>query len=314
MTRTSLAAFALAALLASAASATNTRAVEGAVRDGALPSIKNGDDFVPSGKGLPLVRPGAAGKARNRKSTVMAYHGGPLMLGTVNVYDIWYGDWSGSDAPGILTDFIANLGGSPYERIDSTYYDRAGLRPSGQLSLAVSYAVPAYLGNALSDDDVEQVVVEAIEGGHLPRDPNGVYFVLAAADVGETSGFCTQYCGWHASDGIGGTDVKFAFVGNPARCPSACEPQPVGPNGDAAADAMASIIAHEGEEAISDPDLNAWFDGRGAENADKCAWTYGTLSTAPNGARYNLTLASGRHYLIQRNWVNANGGYCAMAH
>ena len=75
---------------------------------------------------------------------------------------------------------------------------------------------------------------------------------------------------------------------------------------------MASIIAHESEEAISDPDLNAWYDSRGAENADKCAWTFGTTSTASNGAKYNVTLG-GRQYLIQRNWVNASGGYCSMS-
>ena len=39
---------------------------------------------------------------------------------------------------------------------------------------------------------------------------------------------------------------------------------------------MASIIAHELEEAATDPDLNAWYDRRGDENADKCAWTFGT--------------------------------------
>ena len=48
---------------------------------------------------------------------------------------------------------------------------------------------------------------------------------------------------------------------------------------------MASIIAHELEEATTDPDLNAWYDRRGEENADKCAWTLpGATSTAGNGS------------------------------
>jgi hypothetical protein len=76
---------------------------------------------------------------------------------------------------------------------------------------------------------------------------------------------------------------------------------------------MASIIAHELEEAVTDPDLNAWYDRRGSENADKCAWTFGTTSTAANGSKYNMTLGS-RNYLIQRNWVNAAGGYCAKSY
>ena len=76
---------------------------------------------------------------------------------------------------------------------------------------------------------------------------------------------------------------------------------------------MASIIAHELEEAVTDPDLNAWYDRRGYENADKCAWTFGTTSTASNGSIYNVTLGP-RQYLIQRNWVNASGGYCSMSY
>ena len=76
---------------------------------------------------------------------------------------------------------------------------------------------------------------------------------------------------------------------------------------------MASIIAHELEEATSDPDLNAWYDKRGSENADKCAWTFGTEYTTANGASANMNLG-GMDYLIQQNWVNAAGGYCALSY
>ena len=83
---------------------------------------------------------------------------------------------------------------------------------------------------------------------------------------------------------------------------------------------MASIIAHELEEAVTDPDLNAWYDRRGYENADKCAWTFGATSTAGNGSKYNVTLTNAtvnpavvRNYLIQQNWVNSGNGFCAMS-
>jgi len=33
------------------------------------------------------------------------------------------------------------------------------------------------------------------------------------------------------------------------------------------------------EEATTDPGLNAWYDVRGYENADKCAWSFGTSRT-----------------------------------
>src|SRR5206468_2714953 len=149
--------------------------------------------------------------------------------------------------------------------------------------------------------------------GALPSDTKGVYFVLTASDVNETSGLCTQYCGWHTNDSIGGADIKYALIGNAGRCLSSCADQSVGPNGDAGADGSASILAHELEETATDPDLNAWYDSRGEENADKCAWTFGSTSTASNGALYNMTLG-GSKYLIQRNWVNASGGYCAVSY
>ena len=168
-------------------------------------------------------------------------------------------------------------------------------------------------GTSLSDAQIQQVVSDAIGSNALPKDTNGVYFVLTSSDVTASSGFCTQYCGWHSKANIGGSTIKFSFVGNPDRCPSACADQTTSPNYNAGADGMASIIAHELEEAVTDPELNAWYDRRGYENADKCAWTFGTTSKAPNGSNYNMTLG-GSQYLIQQNWVNASGGYCAKAY
>jgi hypothetical protein len=157
-------------------------------------------------------------------------------------------------------------------------------------------------------------VSNQITSGALPKDTNAVYFVLTSSDVNATSGFCTQYCGWHTHGTIGGSDIKYAFIGNPDRCPSACEEQTLAsPNGNAGADGMASIISHELEEAVTDPDLNAWYDNRGQENADKCAWTFGTEGTASNGSKYNQTFGA-RQFLIQQNWVNASGGYCATSY
>ena len=120
-----------------------------------------------------------------------------------------------------------------------------------------------------------------------------------------------MYCAWHTHGTISGTDIKYSFVGNPDRCLSACAAQTIGPNGNAGADGMASLIAHELEESVTDPDLNAWYDQRGKENADKCAWTFGNVYKTSNGAFANMLLG-GKDYLIQRNWVNASGGYCAI--
>jgi hypothetical protein len=139
------------------------------------------------------------------------------------------------------------------------------------------------------------------------------------------------------------------FVGSTLRCTSACAGQAdATPNGNLEADGMASILAHEITEAASDPALDAWYDGSGNENADKCAWAYGNVyrpppppaadggsggggsadtgggggsgnpppppnpSAAVAGGVANTKIGS-RHFLIQLNWANrASEGHCDL--
>jgi hypothetical protein len=269
-------------------------------------------DIQPNGRGigtmLKFQKPGGGRPGDNG----IIYHGGPVMLGTVHVYYIWYGNWSGNTATTILTDLAGSIGGSPYYNINTTYTDGAGVALSNSVTYAGSTTDSYSQGSSLTDSQIRSVVSAAITSGALPADASGVYFVLTSADVTASSGFCSQYCGWHTHGTIAGLDIKYSFVGNPDRCPSACAAQTTGPNGNAGADGMASIIAHELEEAHTDPDLNAWYDRRGYENADKCAWTFGTTYTTANGATANMSLG-GRDFLIQRNWVNASGGFCAQS-
>ncbi len=270
------------------------------------------EELVPTGKGWgERAQPGHAKPNARPSTNGINYHGGPLILGTTNVYYIWYGNWTGNSATTILTDLATNVGGSSYFNINTSYYDGNGASVSNSVHHAGSTTDNYSRGTALSDAGIQGVVSDAISSGRLVKDANAVYFVLTSADVNETSGFCTQYCGWHTHGNIGGDDIKYSFVGNPDRCPSACEAQPNGPNGNAGADGMASIISHELEEAVTDPDLNAWYDRRGEENADKCAWTFGATYTTSNGSLANMKLGT-RDYLIQRNWVNASGGYCSL--
>ncbi len=275
-------------------------------------------DVKPTGKGLGLVNAEAGnGNAKpaggGGPGNGISYHGGPVMTGTVKLYYIWYGNWSGNSATTILTDFANNIGGSPYWNINTTYTDAAGTHLSNSVTYGGSTTDAYSKGTSLADADIQAVVSAAITGNKLPKDTNGIYFVLTSADVNASSGFCSKYCGWHTHGTIGGSDIKYSFVGNPDRCPSSCAAQTTSPNGNAGADGMASILAHEAEEAATDPDLNAWYDNRGYENADKCAWTFGSTYTVANGSKANVKLGA-RDYYIQQNWVNANGGSCAMSY
>lgn len=282
-------------------------------------AINPNSDLVPTGKGWGEgqafssphgnAKPSGGGASSNG----INYHGGPVMLGTTSVYYIWYGNWSGNSATNILTDLANNIGGSPYFNINTTYYDGSNNHVANSVLYAGSTTDNYSQGTALSDAQVQTIVSDAISSNRLPKNSNAVYFVLTSADVNATSGFCSQYCGWHTHGSILGSDIKYSFVGNPDRCPSSCEAQTTSPNGNAGADGMASVLVHELEEAVSDPDLNAWYDRRGSENADKCAWTFGTEYTVANGSKANMRLGS-RDYLIQRNWVNAGGGYCDLSY
>lgn len=254
-------------------------------------------------------------KAAAATQPAITYHGGPVMPSGVNVYYIWYGNWASNSAVQILTDFMNNLGGSAWMNIQTTYYQTSGGTKTpiqNLVSLKKSVFDNYSRGKYLSDYSVAAIVQRAITNGSLPLDPKGVYFVLTSSDVSETSGFCSRYCGWHSYMTVNSKRIPYSFIGNPAKCLSACAEQYTGPNGNAGADGMASIIAHELAEIMTDPFLNAWYDSTGEENADKCAWTFGSTYRTPNGANANVKLGN-RDYLIQQNWINSSpSGSCGL--
>lgn len=264
------------------------------------------------------------------------YNGGPVMLGPHNVYFIWYGNFSGNVALNILPDLIHGFGGSRYFNTNTTYGDATG-DIANTVMLAGEIFDNYSQGTALTQTTFTNVINKALNS--FPPDANGIYFVLTSPDVtlnfppatpgGPPQGFCTAFCGFHTSGTVGTInpiDIKVAFVGDPAtQCPlkpatPTCSAQTLSPNGNEGADAMANIMAHELNEAITDPDGNAWFhiDGTG-EVGDLCNFKFGTATTfdfsktftALNGAHANVVL-SGRQFLIQSNWLNSGGGSCAM--
>jgi hypothetical protein len=267
--------------------------------------------------GPPELNPGQADGAAltagsTGKLTTISNHGGPVMGGAPDIHLIWYGNWNqanGSDTAAgqqIVRDFMGTVGGSPWIKINTRgggYTGTGSTAVSGNLGRVLEGAgnTSTSYSKRLSDKNIATIVSNYVStaGG---AQSNAIYFVLTSSDVNASSGFCTQYCGWHTKGTIGGVaNVKYSFVGNANRCLSGCAAQTVGPNGNAGVDGMISVVAHELVETLSDPQLNAWYDSSGAENADKCAWTFGSAQTlGSNGAYYNVTLGA-RHFLIQRN-------------
>jgi hypothetical protein len=200
------------------------------------------------------------------------------------------------------------------------YPNNSGQAPSGALIYGGSVVDRYSHGMELTQADIAGIVQEQLVSNGLPQDPGGIYVVLASADVGSVAtGFCVASALGHHGTGYAlGSQFTYAFLGNPSRCPSVAAPQffsrgaqlPT-PNGDLAADAMASTLAQVLSEIVTNPTGGGWFDRYGLENAAKCVNQFGTTYATPNGARANLKLG-GRDYLIQQNWVNDRKARCAM--
>jgi hypothetical protein len=320
------------------------------------------------------IKPGPTGTGT---TPAIVYNGGPVMTGNpVNVYLIWYGNWnaSGSDTPytqNLVEHFLSTFGGSQLALVNTLYNDPTGNvsgnyllgGPAGTASSSQAFsstfdstgstsnAVKASTAltsstntttkirskNNISDNGVEHLVANTINNGQLPRDPNGVYFVLTSSDISESSGFCGDpskggYCGWHSHSLMGGVDIKYAFVGNPDRCVQIqsvgqCEIQQTGPNSPAVgiggADGMVNVIAHELSESTTDPDENAWFNSLNEENADVCNFNFGLHSLCGTGslctdagnfeaADYNQTFGNNNWMLQQLGEPNQSPPACVQ--
>jgi len=263
-------------------------------------------------------------KNRVKTDSKMAYHNGPIMTGVPDVFFIWYGTWDNNAdnmaVQFILMDFVSNVGGSPYFQRNAMYPNGIGGAPSGALFYSGA-AIDRYShGLELTASDIAGIVENQIITGGLPQDPSAIYVVLASADVSSNStGLCTASALPHHGTGEAfGLDFRYAFIGNPNRCPNVAAPQffsgstqlPT-PNQNLAADAMASMMAQLLSRVITNPTGGAWFDRYGLENAAKCVGQFGPTYLTANGARANLKLG-GRDYLIQQNWVMGRKEHCAM--
>lgn len=266
----------------------------------------------------------AGQKGQTKTDSKIAYHNGPILTGVPDVFFIWYGTWdNNADNTAVqflLTDFVSNLGGSPYFQINAMYPNNIGGAPSGALFYSGAVIDRYSHGLELTASDMAGIVENQISTGALPQDPSGIYVILASADVSSNAtGFCTPAALPHHGTGEAfGLQFRYAFIGNPNRCPSVAAPQffsgttqlPT-PNQNLAADAMASTLAQVLSRVITNPTGGAWFDRYGLENASKCVGQFGATYATTNGARANLKLGQ-YDYLIQQNWVSGRKEHCAM--
>ena len=126
-------------------------------------------------------------------------------------------------------------------------------------------------------------------------DDSTIYEVFIPSSSYSSSGSSTScggpnlaYCAYHGHFSNGGRDIKYSIEPYPS-C-SGCHA-----SGFNTVQDQEHFVCHETREAVTDPDLNAWFDRRGNEADDKCAW-----SPAP--------FIDSNGYGYQYEWSNAVSG------
>jgi hypothetical protein len=238
--------------------------------------------------------------AVNGTAQTVTYHGGPVLPDPVNIYVIWYGQWSDSyvNPPQILLPrFIADSANSRYAHTNDLYFGNASL----PVYTLAGTAVDRYSqgSGTLTERVVSDIVTynASINGWNL-TDASALFFVLSSADLratvalgGQTYVFNTLpsqtnpfpgMCGWHSSvlafqreNNMNFTpdmpNARLAFTGDPG-VGGICMQQfnPPNPNfngvnslvapNNPQADAMLNHFIHEILESTSDPDADAWHN------------------------------------------------------
>ena len=270
-------------------------------------------------------------------------HGGPVMH-TVTVHPIYWAP-AGSGYPSGYQTLVDQFLGDVAAESNTTsnvwgalpqYHDGTG-HVADQLQAASSFVdtnsdpngtgihgactgnpgagVPNPPTPCVADGDIRQELSNLLVAH--PDWPQGsladVYVFLLPAGVTECMAqysICSNntFCAYHSWTYAGSSSLPALYVVEPeyAVGDPGCDPAAAAPNGNAA-DVAVNTLSHELNEAETDPYGNAWFDSKGEENGDKCAWNYGSWL----GADYNQ-IVNGHHYLLQREWSNAANGCYAF--
>lgn len=255
------------------------------------------------------------------KTPVILYHGGPVMSAATNLYIVYYGSFTATQH-NILDTFLGNIGGSPAFNVNTEYSDAAGLFVQNILNYAPatnSYNDAYSLGMSLNSSFATTILHNAVAGGHLPSDVNGIYMLTVSPDVKlPKSVWCAYHT--HTTAIVTGEDIKYAVAADPpASVLSSCSGNlatyhdTTSPNGDIGMDEVADSLIHELSETVTDPDLNAWYTQGGSEVGDLCNFVYGPTFLAPNGSHANHTFGT-RNYLAQEIWSMANPVACVQSH
>ena len=232
------------------------------------------------------ARPGGGGNKN------LIYHGGPVRHAVTDVQAIFVGpSWTNSTfAQDKITGLDALYGGltssNNYARTNGEYYDG-----SGSVNPGVHY-LGHLVDSATTFTGDPGTPALGAEVGKLIKNPTpGGYYPVYI--TGARNG--APYCAWHDTTTANNVQIQVGFFFN-LDGDSGCNPNAPSSVGTEGLAALANVSGHEYSEMVTDPLLTAWWDQQGNENADKCAWTFGSQL---------LPIGTNRFWKIQGNWSNA---------
>ncbi len=256
----------------------------------------------------------------------LSYHGGPVMH-TNTVYAIYWlpANYTVSGTYQSLIDgffqnvALANGANSNVYYSDTQYYDSSGAKilynsafPSNgayvdKALFPANGCSDSYTSVCLSDNQIQtEITNDIVAAGWSGANPSTTRFFMFTPKGGGscagTSCAFSQYCAYHSWIGSGASATLYANMPYTDTVPAACDSNQY-PNGDPAADSEINVISHEHNESITDPQGSAWYDKRGYEDGDKCAWNFGTTSGSTASGKYNQVI-NGGHYYLQQEWSN----------
>lgn len=271
--------------------------------------------------------------SRSSGADQMLYHGGPVMKTSSITYAIFWepaqlqaGD-SAYVSPtynSLIQRYFNDIGGSGLYANNTQYYDTTGHIVASSTFGGAWVDTSAYPtsgctdvatpSNCLTDAQIQAEVQKALVANSWIGGLTHMFYVFTARGEGSCfdsyslSCAFTQYCGYHSYTGGSGAAIIYANMPYTGTLLAGCG-VPSTANNDEDADSTISVISHEQMEAVTDPQLNAWFDTSGSEIGDKCSWNFGNVSLENGNANVQW---NSNFYIVQQEWSNAISG-CALS-
>jgi hypothetical protein len=181
-------------------------------------------------------------------------------------------------------------------------------------SKSVQCASPQNTATCITDAQVQAEVNRVINAAGGSRGLHDIWYVFTPPDVDEciSPGVCESnaFGGYHSVSDLGSGATIYAYTGDPIVESGAVNNPGSDPQGYPDAEVVIDIVAHETNEAMTDPEGVGYMDPNGFEVGDKCEFgpQFGTpLGFAPDGSPFNQVI-NGHEYLTQEMWANADNG------